>query len=87
LSSEASNLVIINNDEVNDIATSSPIITDPSTLPSKPVIIIALYAYKTLYLKWSLSSNGGSEISQINLSILKYGISGAQNTLSLSILN
>ena len=73
----------MNNNDA-DLTTVQPIIIDPLILPSKPNILIALYAYKTFFIKWLLTSNGGSDLSQITISILRYGITGPQNSYSLS---
>jgi hypothetical protein len=79
-------MIIINNEDINDITTLSPVTIDPSILPSKPIIEQAIYAFESLFIKWSLQENGGSDINQITIYILNYGNSGITNTISLGNL-
>jgi hypothetical protein len=86
LSSDPARLLILNNDEVDDLATLPPVITDPSILPSKPVIEQAVIAFESLFIKWSLENNGGFDINQITVFGLNYGSSGPLNTFSLGFI-
>jgi hypothetical protein len=83
ISSEPAELIILNKDQLDDSTTVQPVI-DPALLPSKPKIEQAVYAFKSLYIKWTLESNGGSDINQITVSVLKYGLSGAISTYTQS---
>lgn len=75
ISSEAADLIILNKDQIDDSTTVLPVV-DPALLPSRPKIQQAAYAFKSLFIKWSLDSNGGSDINQITVSVLKYGSNG-----------
>lgn len=76
-------MLIVNNEDIDDITTLTPVTIDPSILPSKPIIEQAVYAFESLFIKWSLHENGGSDINQITIYILNYGNSGITNTISL----
>lgn len=78
-SSEPFELIIVNKDQLDDSTTVQPIV-DPSLLPSKPVIEQAVYAFKSLFIKWSLDNNGGSDINQIAIFVLRYGLNGVVST-------
>lgn len=75
VSSEPVELIILNKDQI-DGSTTVPPFVDPALLPSRPKIEQAAYAFKTLFIKWTLESNGGSDINQITVSVLKYGSNG-----------
>lgn len=79
ISSEAAELFILNKDQLDGSTTVKPIL-DPALLPSKPKIEQAVYAFKSLYIKWALESNGGSDVNQISIFIIKYGLGGVINT-------
>lgn len=83
ISSEPAELIILNKDQIDDSTTVQPVV-DPALLPSRPKIEQAVYAFKSLFIKWDLESDGGSEINQITVSVLKYGVNGAIGTLTQS---
>lgn len=72
-SSEPVDLVVINDDDI---------IVDPSLKPSRPTITNATYSSKTLYIEWKLDNNGGSNLTEITVSFLRYGTSGLVDTFN-----
>lgn len=83
ISSEQAKLIILNKDQIDGSTTAQPVV-DPALLPSRPKIEQVAYAFKSLFIKWTLESNGGSDINQITVSILKYGLNGPTNAYKQS---
>ena len=89
--SEQSDLIelnLVNVDPGQDSSTSPPI-SDPSLIPSRPDLIQAFYIsqFRSLQLRWSLASNGGSSLTQITVSFLTYGVNGLNEKFEKSKFN
>ena len=85
--SEPVDLFIYNEPEQpQDETTVAPI--DPSLLPSRPRILVTAFdaQRKEFYLKWLLDNNGGSSLTEVNVTFLEYSTSGLIRTFSKSLI-
>lgn len=72
---------ILNKDQIA-LSTTTEKDIDITKLPSQPVIELAVYVFKSLFIQWKLENNGGSEINQINIYGLDYDINGPIKTFN-----
>jgi hypothetical protein len=86
--SEPVDLFIYNEPEPTQDETTVASI-DPSLLPTKPRILVTAFdaQRKEFYLKWLLDNNGGSSLTEVNVTFLEYSTSGLIRTFWKSLVH